>query len=177
MEGGGAPVLPENEVVAEWSLGERTAWKRALPAGLMGACALTLAHEVARALTRKGPRMDRVGEKGLAKLVRASGRKPPKGKALYGAALTGDVLSNALVYALVLFGAPKRTYVRSVLGGAAMGAGAILLPPVLGIAKETKRWSLQAKLTAFACYVFGGIVTSYAFNALERSAARDVVPH
>jgi hypothetical protein len=176
-EGGEAPLLPDNEVIAEWSLGEGTRWKNALGAGLLGAFALTLAHESARALTRKGPRMDRVGQRGLAKLVRRAGRRPPRGKALYGAALAGDLVSNALVYGLAFTGTVKRTWGRGLLAGLAMGAGAVLLPPALGISNEPKRWSWRAKAMACAAYLLGGAVTAYSFNALERSEARDVIPH
>lgn len=176
-EGGGAPLIPKNEVIAEWSLGEGTVWKHALAAGLLGACALTLAHETARLVTRKGPRMDRVGQRGLAKLVRGAGRRPPRGNALYTAALLGDVVSNALTYGLAFTGTVKRTWGRGLGVGAAMGAGALLLLPLLGISNEPRRWGWRAKLMAFAVYVLGGAVTAYSFNTLERRAALDLVPH
>src|SRR3954454_4333488 len=73
----------------------------ALGSGLVGACALTCVHETGRRVLPHPPRMDVLGMRSVAKVVRAAGGEPPRGQALREAALAGDVAANTLYYALV----------------------------------------------------------------------------
>src|SRR5207237_1240532 len=107
-----------------------------LAAGLAGAVAVTAVHETTRRLTPRAPRMDILGERGIAKLVLAAGRTPPGGVRLHRLALGGALVSNSLYYALV--GTGRGAWKRGAALGLLAGVAAVVLPPVLGLGRAPR---------------------------------------
>src|SRR5438309_7889083 len=104
---------------------------KALAAGVLGACAVTVAHELLRRFLPRAPRMEVLGMRSIARLSRAVGQQPPD--RLHDAALMGDIFSNAGYYSLVgVAGRERALYVGAGLGLAA-GLGAVTLPGPLGL--------------------------------------------
>src|SRR5690242_3482325 len=95
----------------------------ALGSGLAGACALTAAHQLLRGATRDAPRMDVLGERAIAKSLRAADLPAPAEGRLYPAALVGDVVSNSLYYSLVGLSGPGAAPVCGGLLGLLAGVG------------------------------------------------------
>src|SRR5215207_6867454 len=107
----------------------------ALGGGLVGACTLTCVHETGRRVLPHPPRMDVLGMRSISKVVRATGRTPPRGQALHEAALAGDVAANALYYALVGAGDRDGAWRRGLALGMIAGIGAVVLPGPLGLGR------------------------------------------
>src|SRR5688572_15130819 len=103
-EGGEGTSAISDDVAADLKRDRARRLVRALGSGLAGAAALTAAHEGLRRFAWGAPHLERVGQRGLARLVRKAGRRPPRGMARYGAALAGDMAVNSLTYGLFLAG-------------------------------------------------------------------------
>src|SRR5688500_17695312 len=103
---------------------------RALAARVAGPAPLTATNELVRQSTSRAPRLDELGKRGLARTMRAAGARPPKGRKLYWSAMAGDLALNTLYYALA--GTGRRAVARGGMLGALAGAGAVVLPPLLG---------------------------------------------
>jgi hypothetical protein len=131
--------------------------------GLTGACTLTVAHEVLRRTVTHPPRMDILGERGLTKVLKATGLTPPRGQALFEATLAGDVLSNAATYALI--GTAKGAPLRGTLLGVALGVGAVTLPGPLGLGKPPGRQWPKTDLLTVGLYALGGLVAGLVIQA------------
>src|SRR5687768_11547061 len=127
-----------------------------LAAGLAGAAVLTAVHETTRRVTPAAPRMDVLGERAIAKLMRGAGRTPPRGKKLHRLALGGDIVSNSLYYALIGSGG-RDAWVRGAALGLAAGVGAVLLPPVLGLGRAPRGVTARTKAMTVGYYLLGGL--------------------
>ena len=138
---------------------------RALGAGLVGAVALNVLHEAARRFRGDAPRIDVLGERGIALLF---GEHAPRGRARYRAALTGDLLANTLYYAAFLLGRPNRPWLREGLGGLLAGAGALSLPQVLGLGKPPGSGRRSTKVMTIAWYLAGGLAAAAAHRWFSR---------
>jgi hypothetical protein len=102
----------------------------------------------------------------LAHLLRAGGASPPAGRALYNWTLAGDLASNAAYFGAVGAGSRERSVALGAALGIAAGAGAVLLPPYLGLSGATTgRTSATAALTV-ALYTAGGLVAGTIYRAL-----------
>ena len=129
-----------------------------LAAGLAGAAVLTAVHETTRRVTPDAPRMDILGERAIAKLMRGAGKSPPRGKKLHRLALGGDIVSNSLYYALV--GSGRDAWVRGAGLGLAAGIGAVVLPPVLGLGRAPRGVTPRTKAMTVAYYLAGGLAAA-----------------
>ena len=145
-------------------------------AGLAGALAVTAVHQTARYATpATAPRMDILGRRAIANLFRAAGARPPEPDTLQALALTGDVVSNTLYYALVATAPRGRaTWTLGALLGAAAGLGAVVLPPKLGLGSAPSRRTPQTKAMAFGWYFLGGLVAAGVATLLDRGAPPSV---
>lgn len=130
----------------------------ALVSGLAGACALTLLHESARRVLPDAPRVDLLGMRAIARLMREGGQEPPERETLFGLALAGDLLSNALYYSLVGAGRPEGAPARGALLGFAAGALAVALPGPLGLGSGASARTPATALMTAAWYTAGGLV-------------------
>src|SRR3954471_12316356 len=126
-----------------------------LAAGFAGAVAVTAIHETTRRLTPRAPRMDVLGERGIAKVLRGAGVRVPGRNALHNLALGGDIVSNSLYYALV--GSGRDAWVRGAGLGLIAGIGAVVLPPYLGLGRAPRGLTPRVKLMTVAYYTLGGL--------------------
>ena len=110
-------------------------------------------------LPRRAPRLDRVGQRALARGLRRAGRTPPRGRARYFAAMAGDLAANTLYYSLVGAGA-SRPWLRGLALGAGAGAGAVTLVPRLGLGRRAVRRTPATALMTVGWYLLGGLAAA-----------------
>ncbi|HEX8269398.1 MAG TPA: hypothetical protein VF581_05860 [Flavobacterium sp.] len=132
-----------------------------LLAGLGGAIALNLLHETLKKTDRKMPRIDLLGEEALQKGIElAGGEKIHDPKTLYVATLGADVLSNALYYSAIGAGSEKNIWFKAIALGLTAGAGAITLPPLIGLNPAPVTKTTGTKELTVGYYLFGALVTA-----------------
>jgi hypothetical protein len=141
-------------------------------AGLAGMATVTALNELGRRTLRGAPRADRVGVRGVRAIARRVGRRPSRRQA-YWWALGGEVVSNGAWYALAAL------YPRPLAGGALLGAlagaGAVLLPPRMGLGWRPTRRSGRTAAMAFGWYLAAGLAAgaiAARLESLDRAAAR-----
>jgi hypothetical protein len=144
---------------------------RKLGAGLAGALSLTAIHQVAQKARGDAPRMDKLGERALVRLCKAVGVRPPRGQTLYAATLVGDILANAAFYTTLLAGRAGRPWLRSGVGGALAGVGALTLPPLLGLGSPPRARRRSNRLMTVAWYALGGLASAAVYRVVARSNA------
>lgn len=143
-----------------------------LLAGVTGALTVTLLNETVRRLLPHAPRIDVIGERGLANVLRAIGVEPPRGAALYWSTLVADLFSNSLYYGLIGLGDPKHVGGRGVMLGMTAGLGAAVLPPRLGLGHQPgERWPVTHVLTA-SWYLIGGLTTAFTLRKMQDNTRR-----
>jgi hypothetical protein len=111
--------------------------------------------------------MDVLGERAIAKVLRAAGAATPE-EDLHPAALVGDLLSNTAYYSLVGLGGPEGAVERGALLGLAAGLGALLLPGPLGLGTASSKWTNATAAMTVARYALGGLVAGAVYSALSR---------
>lgn len=137
---------------------------RALAAGLAGVATVTVLNEAGRRVLRRAPRAERLGERAIERLARRAGYRPGR-RQRYALALAGEVLANGLYYAIAA--APRRRgLLTGVALGALAGAGAIALPPRLGLGRWPTRRSARTKALTFGWYLAAGIAAGSVARAL-----------
>lgn len=130
----------------------------AMLAGLAGACTVTLIHETMRRLDPDAPRMDVLGMRAIAKMMRAADLTPPPEDKLFGLTLAGDIVSNAAYYSLI--GGGKNAWVRGGLLGLAAGVGGVVLPGPLGLGTAPSNRTTKTQIMTVAWYLLGGLATA-----------------
>lgn len=141
-----------------------------LIAGLAGSLALTLLHETLRKNVNLAPRMDLMGEEGVAKILYAAGIPIPDEPELFNITMGGDIVGNAGYYALVAT-TPKHPLVAGAVLGIAAGVGALALPEKLGLNEEYSNATRKTQLLTVAIYFFGGIVAGAVYNQMENKSS------
>lgn len=137
-----------------------------LAAGLAGAAALTTAHQLTRLVRHDAPRMDVMGMRALERgLAFTKWIAPPR--SLHAAALTGDLVSNALFYGLLLAGDARRPVWRGLFGGALAGAAALVLPRHIGLGTPPHSESITNRALTIGLYALGGTVAALAWRRLR----------
>ncbi len=157
-----------------------------LGSGLVGAFALTAAHEALRKNTRVAPRMDVLGMRALKKGAELFGLKPPRGRALRRDAMIGDLITNAAWFALAAGGSRSRGahLSRGLFLGLLAGVGALVLPPMLGLGNQPRAGNTVVQGETVGLYVLGGLAAAGAaliarsvqnrgVLAMARAAAED----
>ena len=146
---------------------------RSLAAGLTGATVLTAVHETIRRITpATAPRMDVLGERVVARSIRAAGRRVPGKSVLHRLALGTDLVANGLFYSLV--GTGCGAWWRGAGLGTIAGLSAIVLPPVLRLGHAPRGLTPRTKLMTFGYYLLGGLVAAAAACVLsDRRRARE----
>ena len=131
---------------------------KALFAGAVGSVALTAVHQTARLLTDAAPRMDLLGMRALAQTFEAAGQALPSRDTLYDLTLAADLVSNALYYSLVGVGEEGTEWRRGALLG--LAAGAVVLPPLLGLGSAPSRRTTATAVMTVAWYTVGGLAAA-----------------
>jgi hypothetical protein len=141
---------------------------QSLIAGLAGALAVNLVHEATRKAAggnpppARVPRLDRLGQEGLARGMRMVGMEPPApGPKRYWAAMAGDVATNAALYAVAT--RSRNPLTRGVVAGTA----GLVLPKLAGMQRHTGT-TKRVKAMTFADYAIGGIVSGAVLKLLTR---------
>jgi hypothetical protein len=137
-------------------------WGSAFVAGVCGALALTAVHQLARRVTDDAPRMDVLGERAIARTVRAAGGTLPMQPTLHRWALAGDLVANSAYYSLVACGRDAHMWTRAIAMGLAAGAGALVLPKRIGLGDAPKRDHLPNQIMTVAWYLVGGLAAAAA---------------
>jgi hypothetical protein len=145
---------------------------RALLAGAVGAVAVTLANEVGKRRIDDAPRLDLLGTRAVSKLAgkRAARFVPGKRKQLARTALAGDLVSNALYYALVSPGRSARPVSRGLWMGVLAGVGAVVLGPKLGLGHRPSDATVETAALTVAWYAIGGVAAGFTARALAPRA-------
>lgn len=139
---------------------------KSLIAGLAGAIATTMLHELIRKNFISAPRLDLLGEEAFAKTIEAAGVTAPEGDDLYWASLFGDIFANTLYYSMV--GLKKQSAVSAGIGlGISAGLGAVQLPGKLGLDDEHTAGSQQKKLMTVGLYAIGGLISGMVMRSLR----------
>lgn len=140
-----------------------------LLAGLGGALALNLLHELLKRTDKNMPRIDKLGEEALQKGVVAAGGEPIKDKDnLYAATLGADLLSNALYFSAIGVGGTKHVWTKAITLGLTAGGGAVAVPELVGLdAKPVAKTDTTKSLTV-GYYLFGALVTGLLVKFLDR---------
>lgn len=139
-----------------------------LLSGLTGAVVLTGIHEILRKTQPNAPRMDRLGEQSLVKILSELNIKPPRqSPKLHNVTLAGDVMGNALYYSLIPASSDKELWVRSVSLGAIAGLGALVLPKPLGLNSQNSNRTLKTQVLTVALYLSGALVTALTSSILS----------
>lgn len=107
---------------------------QSLAAGLAGAGTVTVINEIGRRLTPHAPRLDRIGERSLAVVLRLASVQPPRGGTLFALSIAADLVSNTAYYSVQVAG--ERPWLRGVALGLAAGIGAALLPQRMGLGQQ-----------------------------------------
>jgi len=143
-----------------------------LAGGLAGAITVTVLHEMFRKVNpSSAPRLNKLGEQATQKLAKISGSHLPEGNKLYSTSMAGSILANTLTYSLAgLTG--KRPFSAGTLLGAAMGWGAVKLPPKMGLKSQYSAGSPTKRWTTLALYIAGGLVASAVTRSLKKRTGR-----
>lgn len=144
----------------------------ALGSGFAGAAALTALHETLRRRVPHAPRMDVIGMRALDRMMARTGIRRQPRRRLFYETLAGDLASNAAYYSLVGLGRPERVWMRGLLLGLAAGAGAVLLPPVLGLGRSPGAKAPVTPAMTVALYVAGGLAAAAAARSGNRTPKR-----
>ena len=148
----------------------------ALGSGLAGAATLTAVHETARRRMRNAPRMDVIGMRALGRTMERAGLRRPPQRTLFRETMVGDIVSNTVWYSLVALGSPERVWRRGLLLGLAAGAGAVVLPPMLGLGRSPGTRTPRTQVLTVAWYVAGGLAAAAAARMASRRGAQRTVP-
>lgn len=130
-------------------------------AGLGGAIALNLLHEIIRNNFDNVPEVNKVGEEALNKALETVDQKITDQDQLYAATLAGDVISNGLYYATTA------TSGFNLVSGVAAGVGAVMLPKKMGLDDSPVAETTQKKLMTVGYYLFGAIVTKVIYDKIK----------
>ena len=141
---------------------------RALGSGFAGAVALNLLHETARQFIADAPRVDVLGKRAVAGVMRAAGQEPPPDDELYALALAGDIVSNSLYYSFVAVGDRRKALLRGALLGFGAGVGAVTLPQMLGLGSGPSARTPQTQAMTIAWYTVGGLAAAAAYHLLSQ---------
>lgn len=130
-------------------------------AGLGGAIALNLLHEIVRNNFDHVPEVNKVGEEALNKSLETVDMKITDKDQLYAATLGGDVISNGIYYAATA------TSGFNLVSGVAAGVGAVMLPEKMGLDDSPVAGSTQKKLMTVGYYLFGAVVTKLIYDKIK----------
>jgi hypothetical protein len=136
---------------------------RAAMAGLAGMATVTALNEVGRRTIPGAPRAEKLGVRGVRAVARRVGKRLGR-KEAFRWAMAGEALSNGAYYALV--GLYPRPLMAGLTLGALAGAGAVFLPPKLGLGKRPMRRSGRTAAMAFGWYLAAGVAAGFVARRL-----------
>lgn len=129
-------------------------------AGLGGAIALNLLHEIVRKNCNNVPHINEVGEEALKKMTDSTALEISDPYKLYAATLAGDIVSNAIYYGTTATN-------HNFTSGLAAGVGAIVLPQKLGLNDQPVAGNNRKKIMTVGYYLFGALVTKFIYDKIK----------
>ena len=141
---------------------------RSLLAGLTGAIALNIVHEMVRRIDKDAPQIQLIGEEAISKSMKRMGATPPAGNKLYLMTLLGDVISNTLYYSLMGIGKKKGILYRGAAQGAIAGLGALGLTKPMGLNDRPVNKTNRTKAMTIGWYTIGGLITAWTLQRLSK---------
>lgn len=129
-------------------------------AGLGGAIALNLLHEVIRKNCDNVPHINELGEEALQKVTDDTALEISDPDKLYAATLAGDIVSNAIYYGTTATN-------HNFTSGLAAGIGAIVLPKKMGLDDSPVAENNTKKIMTVGYYLFGAIVTKLIYDKIK----------
>lgn len=135
---------------------------RSVASGVIGALALTAAHELGRRRFANAPRMDQVAMRGLRRLLPGEHPDPTR---LHKLALAGDLVANAAYYAVIPASTRRETWIRAVALGTAAGVCALILPQRFGIGAPRNSEKRSNQAMTLAWYLTGAVAAALAATA------------
>ncbi|WP_312079087.1 hypothetical protein [Chryseobacterium sp.] len=133
-----------------------------LIAGLGGAIALNLLHEIVRKSCKDVPHVSEVGEEALEKMTEGTVLEIKNPDQLYAATLAGDVISNTIYYATT---ATTHNFASGIIAG----VSAIALPQKLGLDPDPVASTNKKKIMTVGYYLFGAIVTKLIYDKISKN--------
>ena len=152
---------------------EQTPWLASIASGFIGAVILTAIHQSARSVVTHPPRMDTVGRRAIQKTLDVTGHKTMSRPVLQKWALAGDIIANTVYYAAIAREHGRARWGRALTLGLAAGAGAIAVPPFLGLGRPPNTQFTSTRVMTTAWYMAGALATAAAASVLvpRRAAA------
>ena len=129
-------------------------------AGLGGAIALNLLHEIVRKNCDNVPHINEVGEEALKKMTDSTALEISDPDKLYAATLAGDIVSNTIYYGTTATN-------HNFTSGLAAGVGAIVLPQKLGLNDQPVAENNRKKIITVGYYLFGALVTKFIYDKIK----------
>jgi hypothetical protein len=143
-------------------------WIKNMTAGLMGAVALNILHEVVRKNVPNAPHINLLGSEAINKTLIQVGAPIVNADELYKVTLEADLIANATYYAMI-GGKGKYIWPRAIAMGLSAGIGAIQLPKPMGLDPTPVTRTTQTKVLTVGYYLFGALVTATALKTLFKS--------
>lgn len=139
-------------------------------AGLAGSLALTGLHQIFRKYTNSAPHLDQIGEVALEKSLDAVNAPSQDEDTVYAAALSGNILTNAVLFSTLATSTNASQFIGKTLGTGLLGAaGSVgLADQLLSNNKATN--TDQKKWMTTGYYIFGALVSIGVYNLLERKS-------
>jgi hypothetical protein len=134
--------------------------------GIAGACALNLINQGMRTIDKRAPGLDLLGMNAVAKITKPRIPVPVLNR-IFPLALSGDMISSSLYFAM----AKGKTYQQTLLRGALLGLGAGLgaaMVPRLATGKTAVHTGMGSRLLTVTWYVIGGLVAAATINWLSK---------
>lgn len=129
-------------------------------AGLGGAIALNILHEIIRKNCNNVPHINELGEEALQKATGGTSLEISDPNKLYAATLAGDIVSNAIYYGTTATN-------HNFTSGLAAGLGVIVLPKKMGLDDSPVAENNKKKIMTVGYYLFGAIVTNLIYDKIK----------
>ena len=129
-------------------------------AGLGGAIALNIIHEVIRKNFQNVPHINEVGEEALVKAMKHTPINITGKDNIYATTLIGDILSNGLYYATT---ATRHNLASGIIAGTA----AIALPKQIGLDDSPIAGNNKKIAMTVGYYVAGALITKFIYDKIK----------
>lgn len=141
-------------------------------AGLAGSLALTGVHQLFKKYFTGAPNLDQVGEEAVKTTLAKVDAPTSDEEQVFAAAMTGNILSNALLFSTLATSTDTTQIITKTLGTGLLGAAGTLglADQLLGNNEATD--TDQKKWMTTGYYLLGALVSISVYNLLERRSNR-----
>ncbi|WP_027377605.1 hypothetical protein [Kaistella palustris] len=136
-------------------------------AGLAGSLALTGVHQLFKKCLDGAPNLDQVGEKAVEATLEKLDAPKTDEEEVFAAAMTGNILSNALLFSTLATSTNTTQIIGKTLGTGLLGAAGTLGLADQLLGKNEATNTDQKKWMTTGYYLLGAIVSISVYNLLE----------